>query len=109
MKLNIVTKDMVLTDSIREYLNDKSVKINNHFDDMMKINYTLSVEKKSFNNVMASFLYKNKMYHFDESTDDMYKSIDKITDKIHHKLSQIKQKQSQVDKKHNMRIGLLLE
>lgn len=104
MKINIATKEFPLTEALKEYIKEKTKKIAEHFDNITKVDVRLSQEKRSENYSEISFLYRGRVLHFKECSEEMYKSIDLLCNNVHHKLSQIKSKSTHQDKKNNKKL-----
>ncbi len=84
--LRIVGHNLELTDTLKDYVNNKFRKLENHFSQIIDINITLSVER--INHRMQHkakahiVLPKKNTIVAEEISDDMYASIDVVLDKL---------------------------
>lgn len=81
MKVTVYAKNIELTDALKEIVEKKISKLSKYFNPGVEAKATLSVEKsKQTIEVMIPF---NGIYlRGEESTDDMYKSIDLVEAKL---------------------------
>lgn len=107
MKLVIQGKNIEITDAIREYVNQKIEKAVNHFQNMTtEVDVHLSVARNPRINTKQTAevtIYANKtVIRAQESSEDLYASIDLVADKIQRQLRKYKerlQKKTQVQPK----------
>jgi putative sigma-54 modulation protein len=97
MKLLIHGKNIEITDSIREYVTQKVEKAVNHFQDLtLEVDVHLSVAKNPRNNSKQTAevtIFANKMViRAEESSENLYASIDLVSDKIARQLRKYKEK-----------------
>jgi len=97
MKLLIHGKNIEITDSIREYVTQKIEKSVNHFQDLtLEVDVHLSVAKNPRNNSKQTAevtIFANKMViRAEESSENLYASIDLVSDKIARQLRKYKEK-----------------
>jgi putative sigma-54 modulation protein len=106
MKINIVSKHLQVTDSMRSYVEKKMPRIKKYFDndDVFDVTVTFSVQK---NVQTAEVLVKVKGMFLKgiESSEDMYASMDLAMDKIEKQIVRYKNKFK--DRKHSSGIGSL--
>jgi len=98
MKLVIQGKNIEITDAIREYVNQKIEKAVNHFQNMTtEVDVHLSVARNPRINTKQTAevtIYANKtVIRAQESSEDLYASIDLVADKIQRQLRKYKEKQ----------------
>lgn len=95
MKVTVYAKNIELTDALKEIVEKKISKLSKYFNPGVEAKATLSVEKnKQTIEVMIPF---NGIYlRGEESTDDMYKSIDLVEAKIER---QIRKQRTKLSKK----------
>ncbi|MEQ8754124.1 MAG: ribosome-associated translation inhibitor RaiA [Coleofasciculus sp. G1-WW12-02] len=97
MKLVIQGKNIEITDAIREYVNQKIEKAVNHFQNMTtEVDVHLSVARNpriSTKQTAEVTIYANKtVIRAQESSEDLYASIDLVADKIQRQLRKYKEK-----------------
>lgn len=97
MKLLIHGKNIEITDSIREYVTQKIEKAVSHFQDLtLEVDVHLSVAKNPRNNSKQTAevtIFANKMViRAEESSENLYASIDLVSDKIARQLRKYKEK-----------------
>ena len=91
MNLNITGRHFEITPPLKKYIKNKFTKITNHFDEVININFILSVEK--FNNIVDVTVH---LPHLDINAkaidEDMYKSIDLVISKLDRQVIKYKEK-----------------
>ncbi len=97
MKLVIHGKNIEITDSIREYVTQKIEKGVSHFQDLtLEVDVHLSVAKNPRNNLKQTAevtIFANKtVIRAEESSENLYASIDLVSDKISRQLRKYKEK-----------------
>ncbi len=107
MKLLIHGKNIDITDSIREYVTQKIDKAVSHFEDLtLEVDVHLSVAKNPRNNLKQTAevtIFANKtVIRAEESSENLYASIDLVADKIARQLRKYKEKR--FSKKTNGRV-----
>ena len=80
MNIIISGKNMDITDALREQTNKKVGKLERYFEPGTEAHVTLSVEKNR-HIVEVTIPFNGIILRAEESTDDMYASIDKVLDK----------------------------
>ena len=91
MQINITGHHIELTDSLRDYVNEKMTKLERHFDHITNVQVTLTVEKlrqKAEANVHIS----GADLHAQAENEDMYRSIDSLLDKLDRQILKHKEK-----------------
>lgn len=81
MKVTVYAKNIELTDALRSTVEKKISKLSKYFDSDVEAKATLSVVRN--NQIVEVMIPFNGIYlRGEESTDDMYKSIDLVEDKL---------------------------
>lgn len=96
-KLVIQGKNIDVTDAIREYINEKIERAVSHFSQIAdEVDISLSVARNpriSENQSAEVTLYANgTVIRAEESTENMYASIDKVADKLSRQLRKFKER-----------------
>ena len=81
MNLNITGRHFEITPALKKHIEDKFIKINNHFDHVINAKFILSVEKLD-NIIYANIHLPNLEINAKSVCDDMYKSIDLVINKL---------------------------
>ncbi len=98
MNLHLTGHHLVITPAIRDYVSSKLQRITHHFDNVIDVNVTLTVEKL-IHKVEAGAHVLGKDV-FCESTDhDMYAAIDSLIDKLDRTI--IKHKEKALSHRHD--------
>ena len=91
MNLNITGRHFEVTPALKEYVENKFNKINNHFDHVINAKFILSVEK--FDNIVDATIHLPHLDINAKSVDeDMYKSIDLVITKLDKQVIKYKEK-----------------
>jgi len=91
--MNIIFKGkhIEVTEALRNYAEKKLSKIERHFDHILEVIVTLSVEKNR--QIVEVTLQTNRaLIRAEEETNDMYTSIDKVADKLERQIQKYKEK-----------------
>ncbi|MBC6423387.1 MAG: ribosome-associated translation inhibitor RaiA [Hormoscilla sp. SP5CHS1] len=104
MKLVIQGKNIEITKAIREYVQEKIEKAVSHFEQFTtEVDVNLSVAHNSrikANQTAEVTIYANgKVIRSEESSEDLYASIDVVADKIARRLRKYKEKREDKQKK----------
>ncbi|EGT3615297.1 ribosome-associated translation inhibitor RaiA [Clostridium perfringens] len=95
MKVTVHAKNIELTNALKDSVEKKISKLSKYFEPGVEAKATLSVEKnKQIIEVMIPF--NGILLRGEESTDDMYKSIDLVEEKIER---QIRKQKTRLSKK----------
>ena len=95
MKVTVHAKNIELTNALKDCVEKKISKLSKYFEPGVEAKATLSVEKnKQIIEVMIPF--NGILLRGEESTDDMYKSIDLVEEKIER---QIRKQKTRLSKK----------
>lgn len=113
MKIVIKGRHIEVTDAIRNYIEKRLGKVERHFDHILEVIVTLSVEKNR-QIVEVTLQASRALIRAEEETDDMYTSIDNVVDKLERQIQKYKEKffqksHSNTDKKELVNEGLSIE
>ena len=108
MKIIFKGKHIEVTDAMRNYIEKRLNKIERHFDHILEVIVTLSVEKNR-QIVEATLQASRALIRAEEETDDMYTSIDKVADKLERQIQKYKEKYFQKPHPGTERKGLVNE
>lgn len=103
MKTTIVARKIDLTAGLKEYVETKLAKLDKFFDDDAEAKVTLSVEK-SRQRAEATIFSHNMIFRVDETTSDMYVTLDKVIDSMER---QIRKNKTRLEKR--LKKGALTE
>ena len=81
MKVTVVAKNIELTSALKESVERKISKLNKYFDSNIEARATLSVQKNR-QIIEVTIPFNGVILRGEESTDDMYKSIDLVGAKL---------------------------
>lgn len=91
MNLNITGRHFEITPALKKHIEDKFIKINNHFDHVINAKFILSVEK--FDNIVDATIHLPHLDINAKSVDeDMYKSIDLVINRLDRQVIKYKEK-----------------
>jgi len=108
MKIIFKGKHIEVTDAMRNYIEKRLSKIERHFDHILEVIVTLSVEKNR-QIVEATLQARRALIRAEEETNDMYASIDKVADKLERQIQKYKEKYFQKPHPGTERKGLVNE
>ena len=93
MRINLSGKNLEITDSLRNQVNKKVSKLGRYFDENVEAQVTMSVE--GYRHIIeVTIPFNGVVIRAEESTDDMYASIDMVLDKLERQI-----------RKHRTRLG----
>ncbi len=81
MQINLSGHHVEITDSMRNYVNEKIEKLDRHFDHALDIHVVLTVEKLR-HKAEATLHVSGNSLHADSVQEDMYAAIDGLVDKL---------------------------
>lgn len=94
MQITITGHQIQVTESLRDYVNEKFERLRRHFDRVMDVHVVLEVEK--INQKAEATVQVNGATLFAEDVhEDMYAAIDGLVDKLDRQLVKHKEKQTQ--------------
>ena len=91
MNLHLTGHHLEITPALREYVQNKLTKISNHFDHVIDIKVTLTVEKLT-QKVEATIHVPGNDLHAESSGENMYSAIDLLADKLDRQVVKHKEK-----------------
>ena len=91
MQLNVTGHHVDVTDSLRDYVENKFEKLERHFDNVTNVHVVLSVEKVRHKAEATLHLAGGNLFA-DSESNDMYAAIDSLTDKLDRKVKKHKEK-----------------
>ncbi len=92
MNLNLSGHHLEITPPLRDYVQAKMERITNHFDQVIDVKVTLSVEKLK-QKIEVTMHVPGSDLHAECSDDNMYSAIDLIADKLDRQVLKHKEKQ----------------
>jgi putative sigma-54 modulation protein len=91
MQLNLTGHHVDITQSLRDYVNEKLGKLERHFENMTQVNVVLTVEKQEQRAEATVNVAKGQLFA-DASSEHMYAAIDALADKLDRQLLKHKEK-----------------
>jgi len=91
MQINVSGHHLEITNSLRDYVNEKFSRLQRHFDQITNTDVTLSVEKLVQKAEASIHVAGADLFATSESN-DMYAAIDTLTDKLDRQLIKHKEK-----------------
>jgi len=93
MKINVISKNIQVTPALKEMVEKKISKLEKYFEPNIEARATLTVQKNS-HKVEVTIPFNGVILRVEESTDDMYKSIDLVEEKLQRQIRKQKTKLS---------------
>lgn len=81
MKVTVIAKNIELTSALKEIVEKKIRKLEKYFEEEINAKVTLSVQKNR-HTIEVTIPFNGVILRGEESTDDMYKSLDLVEDKL---------------------------
>ncbi|MDU5101738.1 MAG: ribosome-associated translation inhibitor RaiA [Clostridium butyricum] len=97
MKVTVIAKNIELTQALKEIVQKKISKLEKYFEVEVEAKATLSVQKNR-QIIEVTIPFNGAILRSEESTDDMYKSIDLVEDKLER---QIRKQKTRLSRKKN--------
>ncbi|MBM3351275.1 MAG: ribosome-associated translation inhibitor RaiA [Betaproteobacteria bacterium] len=91
MNLQLTGHHLEVTPALRDYVTSKLSRISNHFDHVIDVKVTLSVEKLA-QKVEATLHVPGNDLHAECKDENMYSAIDMLTDKLDRQVVKHKEK-----------------
>jgi putative sigma-54 modulation protein len=91
MNLQLTGHHLEITPSIRDYFVSKLDRINRHFDNVIDVSVTMSVEKLA-QKIEANVHLSGKDIHVESHDADLYAAIDALVDKLDRQIIKHKEK-----------------
>ena len=100
MKFNIHGKKLEVTDSIKNYIEEKIGRLDKYFENPNDITATVLIKLRGNDQVVEVTINANKfILRGEEANKDLYASIDKVSDKIERQIRKNKTRMSKKVKK----------
>ena len=94
MKLDLTGRQIEITEGLHEFVERKVKKFDKFFDDDTIVHVTISARKEK-QNMDIRIEYKSKTYMAEIETEDIYKGMDELEEKL---LSQIRKEKTKIEK-----------
>ena len=91
MQISVTGRHVEITDSLKNFTEEKMARLERHFDHVSNIHVVLSVEKLR-HTAEASFHISGSDIFADSTQEDMYSAIDTLVDKLDRQLIKHKEK-----------------
>jgi len=91
MQIDITGHHVDLSDALRDYVNDKFERLERHFDKVIDVHVTLTVEKMN-QKAEATLHMSGNDIHAEAESNDMYASIDGLVGKLDRQIVKHKEK-----------------
>ncbi len=91
MNLTVTGHHVDVTQSMRNYVNEKMERLERHFDNVSNVHVILSVEKLR-QKAEATVSVRGATIYADNTDTDMYAAIDLLTDKLDRQIIKHKEK-----------------
>lgn len=91
MNLQLTGHHLEITPALREYVSAKFSRISNHFDHVIDVKVTMSIEKLA-QKVEATLHVPGNDLHAECTDENMYSAIDMLTDKLDRQVVKHKEK-----------------
>ncbi|EAT16721.1 ribosome hibernation-promoting factor, HPF/YfiA family [Desulfuromonas acetoxidans] len=102
MQISVTFRHMDTSEPVRNYVEEKLVRVNKYIEEPIDAQVVLTVEKKIRHNAEVALVAKGVTIKASaEVTDDMYAAIDAVVDKLERQLKRYKEKL----KRHSSRKG----
>ena len=93
MKVTLITKNIELTPALKDMVEKKISKLDKYFEGNVEAKATLTVQKNR-HKVEVVIPFNGVLLRAEEITDDMYKSIDRVEEKLERQIRKQKTKLS---------------
>jgi len=91
MHLDITGHHIEVTDALREYVSDRASKIEHHFDTVLDVHFTLTVDKTE-HIAEATACVPGKRLHAKSIDTNMYAAIDSLYEKLNRRVRKHKER-----------------
>jgi putative sigma-54 modulation protein len=92
MQIDITGHHVDVTEAIKSHVYEQFSRLERHFDKLIDIHVILTVERKDMQKAEANLHVSGQDMHAEAVSDDMYASIDSMTDKLDRQLVKHKEK-----------------
>jgi len=93
MKIDVTGHHVEITDSLRDYVNEKFQRLERHFDNVVDAHVILTVEKNR-QRAEATLAVSGARLFAEADHDEMYAAIDLLIDKLDRQVVKHKEKRS---------------
>ncbi len=90
MKIQVRGKNIPVTDALREYTEKRVKKLNRFLDGFREAQVVLSVQRDNHTVEVTTFIDSGMILRGEETTDDMYASVDLVVDKLEKQIERYK-------------------
>ena len=104
MDISITARHLEISDDLRDYIEEKVAKFERYVDRIIDVKVVLQKEKDRVSADITMQVHDYKM-HGQETTHDVYGSIDQVLDKMERQLRKYKEKMQDRRGKHTIRKG----
>lgn len=105
MRVNIVTKNLNVSDNLKAVIEKKFEKLGKYFSDDITVNVMLTQEG-GLKKIEATINARGIIFRAEELTSEAYEGVDKVVDKLASQMSRFKQK---LIKKHKANKAVLFD
>ncbi|CAM2753741.1 ribosome-associated translation inhibitor RaiA [Hathewaya histolytica] len=91
MKVKFTGKNIEITEALKEVISNKLLKLDKYFKQEVEAHSVLSVQKE-LHNFELTIPFKGGILRAEEESEDMYKSVDLVLDKIERQIRKQKTK-----------------
>lgn len=99
MKYNIRGDKILVTDAIKEYITEKVDKLNKYFEKPNQVTANIVIKVKGYDQTIeVTIPTTNFTIRNEESNENLYAAIDKVTDKIERQIRKNKTKINRIEK-----------
>ena len=91
MKVTMTGHHVDITDSLREHVKSKMARLERHFDHIVDVHVTLTVEKNR-HKAEATISVSGGQIHAESEEDKMYTAVDLLVDKLDRQVIRHKEK-----------------
>lgn len=91
MNLQLTGHHLEITPALRDYVQNKLTRVSNHFDHVIDVRVTMSVEKLT-QRVEATLHVPGNDMHVESEDENMYSAIDLLVDKLDRQVLKYKEK-----------------
>ena len=91
MQINLTGHHLAITDSLKDYVEDKFRRLERHFENITRIHVILTVEKERHKAEATLHVNRGNLFA-DAERQDMYAAIDGLIDKLDRQLKKHKEK-----------------
>jgi ribosome hibernation promoting factor len=93
MQLSISGRHVEISDSLKDYINNKMIRVERHFDHVIDAHVVLDVDKQR-HKAETTLQISGSKIHAASEHDDMYAAIDAMIDKLDRQVRKHKEKTS---------------